>query len=321
MLPSLRVFSYPVHDVEKLRFVFIHGLFDDGGRIRDAKRAEIFDEHRFPFLLGNTINFRYRGVFALIGVMAGILSYARLASWVVNTTTGLAKKAIMTLSMEIIKQFTHAQRRISGGDDIVLPAGHLEEAIIIDTSSIIDGRVLDVAKTGFLYGTILVPKFVLTELQQVADSQDSIKRSRGRRGFDIVNQLKKIKGIKIKILGESLPVGETVDEKLVSLARTFRAKLLTCDFNLNRMARLRSVVILNLNELSNALKTLPIPGEKLIVKIVHLGKDKNQGVGYLADGTRVVVKDGAENAGKEIEVEVTKILQVPSGRMIFARWL
>ena len=260
---------------------------------------------------------RTKVLFALAGVLIGLLSFARIAAWIVKTATHLVTRGIMVLSLEITRQFTHASRMFSGAD-LPLP-GHLEEAIIIDTSSIIDGRILDVAKTSFLSGTMLIPKFVLIELQQVADSVDPVKRARGRRGFEIISHLKKIKRIKIKILGENLGVGETVDDKLVSLARTFRAKLLTTDFNLNNMAKIRGVIVLNLNELANVLKTLPIPGEKLIVKIAHSGKDRNQGVGYLPDGTMVVVKDGSSMLGKEVEVEATKILQTPSGRMIFGK--
>jgi len=249
------------------------------------------------FLLGGLIDYKYRAIFALVGVLIGLLSFARL-------------------SLEIAKQFTHASKMFSHG------VGHDEsfgDQIIIDTSSIIDGRILDIGRTGFLCGTLLLPKFVLTELQQVADSADPVKRSRGRRGFDIVNRLKKIKGIKVKILGEDLQVGETVDEKLVNLARSFKAKLLTADFNLNRVAKIRSVQVLNINELSNSLKTLPVPGETITVKVLHKGKETDQGVGYLPDGTMVIIQDGSGLVGKEKAVEVSKILQVPSGRMVFGK--
>ncbi|MDO8570706.1 MAG: hypothetical protein Q7R97_03940 [Candidatus Daviesbacteria bacterium] len=258
-------------------------------------------------------------LYALFGVFIGLLTYAQISAWVVKTATKLIGDLIGAVASEVAERINRK------------PVSYLEhskeaevspDTIIIDTSSIIDGRILDVAKTGFLCGNILVPAFVLLELQQVADSSDSIKRARGRKGFETLNQMKKIKGLKIEVWEANLPElkkFKTVDDKLVNLARHFKAKLLTCDFNLNRMAKFRGVVVLNVNELANSLKTLPIPGENISVKIVHEGKDRNQGVGYLGDGTMVVVKDGAEMVGKETEIEVNKVLQGNAGRMVFGR--
>ncbi|KKQ73862.1 MAG: PilT protein domain protein [Candidatus Woesebacteria bacterium GW2011_GWB1_38_5b] len=192
------------------------------------------------------------------------------------------------------------------------------QPLILDTSAIIDGRILDIAKTHFLYGTILLPSFVLQELQQVADSADFLKRSRGRRGFEIIEELKKVKGMRIEIWDKE-PAAKTVDDKLIKLAKNLHGKIITTDFNLNRVASLSNVVVLNINDLSNAVKTVAVPGEELIVKIVHLGKDARQGVGYLPDGTMIVVEDGADLVGKEIKTEVTRLIQVPAGRMIFVK--
>lgn len=190
--------------------------------------------------------------------------------------------------------------------------------LILDTSAIIDGRILEVAKTGFVNGLLLVPKFVLTELQQVADSADNLKRARGRRGFEIVEELKKIKQIKLEIWDKDSS-GKLVDDKLLNLAKNLNGKILTTDFNLNRLASVSNIVVLNVNDLANAVKVVAIPGEKLELKIVHLGKDKEQGVGYLEDGTMVVVADAAEQIGKTVKLEVTKNIQTPAGRMIFAK--
>ena len=190
--------------------------------------------------------------------------------------------------------------------------------LIFDTSAIIDGRILDIAKTGFISGLILVPKFVLTELQQVSDSSDDLKRQRGRRGFEVIEELKKIKAIRIEVWDKDQS-GKLVDDKLISLAKALNGKILTTDFNLNKVATVSNISVLNVNDLANAVKTVSLPGERFEIKIVHLGKDKLQGVGYLPEGTMVVVADSAQSLGQTVKVEVTKSIQTPAGRMIFAR--
>lgn len=194
----------------------------------------------------------------------------------------------------------------------------LTRPLILDTSAIIDGRILDIGKTGFISGLILVPKFVLTELQQVADSSDDLKRRRGRRGFEIIEELKKLKNLRIEIWDKDQS-GKQVDEKLMNLAKGLNGKILTTDFNLNKAATVSNISVLNVNDLANAVKSSSLPGEQLNIKIVHLGKDKTQGVGYLPEGTMVVVADSAQSIGKSIKVEVTKNIQTPAGRMIFAK--
>lgn len=194
----------------------------------------------------------------------------------------------------------------------------LTKPLILDTSSIIDGRVLDVAKTSFISGLILVPRFVLTELQQVSDSSDDLKRQRGRRGFTILEDLKKVKGVKVEVWDKEQN-GKTVDDKILNLAKSLHGKILTCDFNLNKVASVAGISVLNINDLSNAVKTIALPSEVIELKIAHLGKDRSQGVGYLPDGTMVVVEDAADDLGKTIKIEVTKTLQIPQGRMIFAK--
>ncbi len=194
----------------------------------------------------------------------------------------------------------------------------LTKPLILDTSAIIDGRILDIAKVGFVSGLILIPKFVLTELQQVADSSDDLKRQRGRKGFDTLEQLKKIKMLRVEVWDKDQS-GKFVDDKLVSLAKGLNGKIITTDFNLNKLATISNISVLNVNDLANAVKTISLPGEKFEVKIMHLGKDKRQGVGYLNDGTMVVVSGVADKIGQSISVEVTKNIQTPAGRMIFAK--
>lgn len=194
----------------------------------------------------------------------------------------------------------------------------LTRPLILDTSVIIDGRVLDIVKSGFLSGLILVPKFVLIELQQVADSSDDLKRQRGRRGFEVVEELKKNKIIRLEVWDKDQS-GKTVDEKIMNLAKALHGKILTTDFNLNRLATISNVPVLNINDLANAVKSIALPGEKLNIKIVHLGKDKSQGIGYLEDGTMVVISEAADLIGQTISCEVTKNIQNPAGRMIFAK--
>lgn len=255
-----------------------------------------------------------RVLYLLLGVLVAQLIFARLTAWVVRTVTILTRQLVVKISSEIINQIAHITstsfhfRREN--------ENRINNPVIIDTSSLIDGRVLDVVKSGFISGLVLVPDFILRELQQVADSADSIKRVRGRRGFEIIEELKKTDGIKLQIWDQDLK-GKTVDEKLVNLGKVLKGKILTVDYNLNRVASLSSVRVLNVNDLGNALKTLPVPGEILKIKVVHLGKDHSQGVGYLSDGTMVVVKNGARSLGQEVSVEVTKILQGSAGRMIF----
>lgn len=190
--------------------------------------------------------------------------------------------------------------------------------LILDTSAIIDGRILDIAKAGFISGLLLIPRFVLSELQQVADSKDDLKRQRGRNGFDSVEKLKKIKGVRVEIWDKE-QTGKLVDDKLLNLARGLHGKIVTTDYNLNKVAQVANIAVLNVNDLANAVKVIALPGEQLNIKIAHLGKDTTQGVGYLPDGTMVVISDAAKDLGKTLKIEVSKTLQVPAGRMVFGR--
>jgi uncharacterized protein YacL len=191
---------------------------------------------------------------------------------------------------------------------------------ILDTSVIIDGRIADIAETGFLDGTIVTPQFVLRELQLVADSADSLKRNRGRRGLDILQRLQKVANLQIQIVEDDFPSVREVDLKLIELAKLYEGKIITNDFNLNKVAQLQGVEVLNINELANSLKPIVLPGETMRVFILKEGKEYNQGVAYLDDGTMVVVDNARKMIGKTIDVSVTSVLQTTAGKMIFGKW-
>jgi len=206
----------------------------------------------------------------------------------------------------------------SGGGDEGAQNGS-NRTILLDTSVIIDGRIADIARTGFLTGTLLIPRFVLNELQFIADSADGLRRQRGRRGIEVLSQLQRETTVPVRISDIDVEGVREVDDKLVILARQLRAPILTNDYNLNRVAELQGVPVLNVNELANAVKSVLLPGESLVVDIIQEGKEEGQGVGYLDDGTMVVVEDGADHLHAKRNVIVTKVLQTAAGRMIFAR--
>lgn len=196
---------------------------------------------------------------------------------------------------------------------------NLNRTILLDTSVIIDGRVADIARTGFLPGTLLIPRFVLNELQYIADSPDGLRRQRGRRGMEVLAELQKLPNILVRISDINAEGVREVDDKLVVLARQLKCPILTNDYNLNRVAELQGVMILNINELANAVKSVVLPSERMTLNIFQEGKEFGQGVGYMDDGTMVVVENGHDYIGEYKEVVVTKVLQTAAGRMIFAR--
>ncbi|MBW5449202.1 TRAM domain-containing protein [Cohnella sp. CFH 77786] len=194
-----------------------------------------------------------------------------------------------------------------------------EEHKILDTSVIIDGRIADICKTGFIEGTLVIPEFVLEELQHIADSSDLLKRNRGRRGLDILNKIQKELDVKVLIYEEAVEEPGEVDSKLVKLAKAMRGKVVTNDFNLNKVCELQGVSVLNINDLANAVKPVVLPGEEIVVQVIKDGKEHGQGVAYLDDGTMIVVEGGRDFIGTTMEVLVTSVLQTSAGRMIFAK--
>jgi uncharacterized protein YacL len=190
---------------------------------------------------------------------------------------------------------------------------------ILDTSVIIDGRIADVCETGFLEGTLVVPQFVLRELQQIADSSDSLKRNRGKRGFDVLQRIQRIPKVKVQIHDLDFPQVREVDRKLIEVAKVLGGKVITNDYNLNKVAELSGVAVLNINELANSLKPVVLPGELMQVHVLKEGRESGQGVAYLDDGTMVVVDQGKKYLGQSVDVMVTSVLQTTAGRMIFTR--
>jgi uncharacterized protein YacL len=194
-----------------------------------------------------------------------------------------------------------------------------EEHKILDTSVIIDGRIADICKTGFIEGTLVIPEFVLEELQHIADSSDLLKRNRGRRGLDILNKIQKELDVRVLIYEDANEEPGEVDSKLVKLAKAMQGKVVTNDFNLNKVCELQGVSVLNINDLANAVKPVVLPGEEIVVQVIKDGKEHGQGVAYLDDGTMIVVEGGRDFIGTTMEVLVTSVLQTSAGRMIFAK--
>ena len=231
------------------------------------------------------------------------------------------------VSLTLIFAYLGMVMALRGKDEfnIIIPYVRLrrqdqsEDITVLDTSVIIDGRIVDICKTKFLSSKIVIPKFVLRELQQIADSTDPIKRQRGRRGLEMLHTVQKEAGIDITISEEDFSDTSEVDAKLVKLAKLLGGKILTVDFNLNRVASIQGIKVLNINELANALKPVVFPGEQMQIKLIKEGKEHNQAVGYLDDGTMVVVEDARRLIGQEVKVAVTSVLQTQAGRMIFTK--
>jgi uncharacterized protein YacL len=270
---------------------------------------------------------------ALIGLVIGLLIAALLAFPLsmlpapfgqIMPFVGVLIFGYFGVAVLVMRQndFTHVLSSITnrGGSSDGRPSSLGEgRAILLDTSVIIDGRIADIARTGFIPGTLLIPRFVLNELQYIADSPDSLRRQRGRRGMEVLTELQKEPSIPVHISDIDVEGVREVDDKLVILARQMRCPILTNDYNLNRIAELQGVIILNVNELANAVKSVLLPGENLGIRVIQEGKETGQGVGYMDDGTMVVIENGRDYMNQEITVMVTKVLQTAAGRMIFAR--
>jgi uncharacterized protein YacL len=254
----------------------------------------------------------------LVGVLAG-LPLITIGGW-----AGSWLPPVVAVVLALLLLWATMYKR-----DVLLPAfaGILPGArrrggfsqIVIDTSSVIDGRIVDVGRTGFILGTLIVPRFVLDELQRIADSPDAIRRNRGRRGLEMLTALQKDSISPVEVAEETYPEIGEVDAKLVAFARDHGAAILTNDFNLNRVAELQGIRVLNINELANAVKAVVHPGEEMSVTLIPEGKEPGQGVGYLDDGTMIVVEGGGRSMNQEVGVTVTRVLQTVAGRMIFAQ--
>jgi uncharacterized protein YacL len=273
-------------------------------------------------------------VAAVIGLLVGLLMGlllglplsnfdAPLGTWLplgVSLLFGLgmlgltvAKRADLLLAAQTIGLIRSPDSTAASG----LRAG--DPHIVVDTSAIIDGRIAEIVESGFIYGTLVIPRFVLDELQHIADSSDALRRNRGRRGLEILNRMQKEPGTPVEIVEDDIPEISEVDAKLVALAIGRSRVILTNDFNLNRVAELQGVRVMNINSLANAVKPAVLPGEELHVRVIQEGKEAGQGVGFLDDGTMIVIEGGARHIDRELDVSVTRVLQTVAGRMIFAQ--
>ena len=261
----------------------------------------------------------------ILGISLGLLS----ADLLLHPLKPLLGQDIASVSFVLMSLFGYGGLLlgVSKGKDISITdifrffrGQSIEENLkILDTSVIIDGRIVDVCESGFLEGGFILPQFILQELQYIADSPDSIKRARGRRGLDVLHKIQKMSQITVRIVDEDFPKIKEVDTKLVALAKLMNAKVITNDFNLNKVAQLQGVSVLNINELANSLKPVVLPGESMKVFILKEGKEYNQGVAYLDDGTMVVIENARKLIGKNADVTVTSVLQTTAGRMIFSK--
>jgi len=266
---------------------------------------------------------------AVIGSILGILGAYLFSVVIKNSITHSETQRFLMLMVMLLMSYVGLIVGANKGDLLNLAAlGGIFGAEkqgrksfkILDTSVIIDGRIADIAETGFLDGIVVIPQFVLRELQLVADSADSLKRNRGRRGLDILQRVQKIVNVSVQIVEDDFPTIREVDLKLIELAKVYEAKIITNDFNLNKVAQLQGVEVLNINELANALKPIVLPGEAMRVFILKEGKEYNQGVAYLDDGTMVVVDNARKLIGKTVDISVTSVLQTTAGKMIFGKF-
>jgi uncharacterized protein YacL len=245
-------------------------------------------------------------------------SYGNILPVAVSILFGYVGAAVMVMRRNDILSAI-GPRLTLGGSFLDFGRKAAEDVMLLDTSVIIDGRIADISRTGFIRSTMLVPGFILNELQHIADSPDPLRRNRGRRGLDLLRRLQEESVAPVKITDLDIENVQNADEKLVLLAKQLGCPIITNDFNLNSVARLQGVAVLNINELANAIKTVILPGESIAIKIIQEGKERDQGVAYLNDGTMIVVENGRQFIGVEVDVEVTKVLQTSAGRMIFAR--
>jgi uncharacterized protein YacL len=266
------------------------------------------------------------GIGSMMGIVGGVL-IGFLISYQESGAVQPSTKVFLTLALAFIMAYVGLMVGAAKGDYLELSAlggifsdkATRRDVKILDTSVIIDGRIADVAETGFLSGTIVIPQFILRELQQVADSPDSSKRQRGRRGLDMLNRLQSNPSLDIQVVDTDFPAVKEVDLKLLELSKSCDGVVVTNDFNLNKVAQLHGIQVLNINELANSLKPVVLPGEAMRVFILKEGKEYNQGVAYLDDGTMVVVDNARRMIGKNADIAVTSVLQTTAGKMIFGR--
>jgi uncharacterized protein YacL len=325
-------------DVVLLRFVFATFLMSAGYVLHPIPGPRLISVGAAAFIAIAIILFEMRIrraslktlIGAAVGSILGIVGAYLIGTLITSQESAAVppeSRAFLTLALIFFMAYIGLMVGAAKGDYLELSAlgGIFSDKVarrdlkILDTSVIIDGRIADVAETGFLTGTLIIPQFILRELQQVADSPDSSKRQRGRRGLDMLNRLQNNASLDIQIVETDFPAVREVDLKLIELGKQLDAVIVTNDFNLNKVAQLRGVNVLNINELANALKPVVLPGEAMRVFILKEGKEYNQGVAYLDDGTMVVVDNARRLIGKNADIAVTSVLQTTAGKMIFGK--
>ncbi|AFM12476.1 PilT protein domain protein [Turneriella parva DSM 21527] len=254
----------------------------------------------------------------------GTISYVVLAVLVIASSVGFgllwpAQAKVPVVAPQPAALGPRVDKAAANSEDAKPATVTESKTKILDTSIIIDGRIIDIAATGFLEPPFLVPNFVLREIQLISDSPDAIKRNRGRRGLDMLNQLQKRSDLEVKISYKDYTETREVDQKLIRLAKDTGGYLVTNDFNLNKVAELQGVRVLNMNNLANALKPVVLPGEEIELQVVKEGKDENQGIAYLEDGTMVVIEGGGKLIGKKVKINVTSVIQTNAGKMVFTK--
>jgi len=254
-------------------------------------------------------------VFAITGnyfLLVAILAFGVLGFILPELLELAGRAGIAVLARQIVSRLPRRRKNIGK------KLAKYQNPLICDTSALIDGRIGEIVKTGFVFGTFLVIPSVISELHRLADSADELKRGRGRRGLDILEVLKRDKTVKLEVL-KTEPKERAVDDKLIKAAKQVGGKIVTVDYNLNKVAKVKGILALNINELANAVKTAVLPGERLKIQIKSVGREEDQGVGYLDDGTMVVVEQGAKLKGRSVDVEVLRVLQTAAGKMIFGK--
>ncbi|MBN8222562.1 MAG: TRAM domain-containing protein [Spirochaetes bacterium] len=278
-------------------------------------------KNALPYVLGALAGMVAAGsLFPYLKDLPQVASYGVLAVLTIVSSVGFGVLWPQPQSIQVVPSVPVSAPKVEKMGDDGKPAVTIESKTkILDTSIIIDGRIIDIAATGFLEPPFLVPNFVLREIQLISDSPDAIKRNRGRRGLDMLNQLQKRSDLEVKISYKDYTETREVDQKLIRLAKETGGYLVTNDFNLNKVAELQGIRVLNMNNLANALKPVVLPGEELELQVVKEGKDENQGIAYLEDGTMVVVEGGGKLIGKKVKINVTSVIQTNAGKMVFTK--
>ncbi|MBX3723263.1 MAG: TRAM domain-containing protein [Turneriella sp.] len=278
-------------------------------------------KNALPYVLGALAGMVAAGsLFPYLKDLPQVASYGVLAVLTIVSSVGFGLLWPQPQAIQVVPSVPVSAPKVEKMGDDGKPVVTIESKTkILDTSIIIDGRIIDIAATGFLEPPFLVPNFVLREIQLISDSPDAIKRNRGRRGLDMLNQLQKRSDLEVKISYKDYTETREVDQKLIRLAKETGGYLVTNDFNLNKVAELQGIRVLNMNNLANALKPVVLPGEELELQVVKEGKDENQGIAYLEDGTMVVVEGGGKLIGKKVKINVTSVIQTNAGKMVFTK--